>query len=41
MPKAAAEMDAAAKILPVTEMASLLINFAALPTRKLAGKPSV
>ncbi len=34
MPKAAAELDAAAKILPVSEIANQLINFVALPTPK-------
>jgi two-component system response regulator WspF len=38
MPKAAAEMQAAAKILPVHEVASELINFAALQTQKLGDK---
>jgi two-component system response regulator WspF len=41
MPKAAAEMHAAAKILPVNEIAGGLINFVALQTRKFTHKQSV
>jgi chemotaxis response regulator CheB len=41
MPKAAAELNAAAKILPLNEIASGLINFVALQPRKLIGKQAV
>ncbi len=41
MPKAAAEMHAAAKILPVNEIAGGLVNFVALQTLKLTDKRSV
>jgi two-component system, chemotaxis family, response regulator WspF len=38
MPKAAAELNAAAKILPLNEIANWLINFASHPTRRLTDK---
>jgi two-component system response regulator WspF len=38
MPKAAAELDAAAKILPVKDIAKGLINFVKAPTQKLMNK---
>jgi two-component system response regulator WspF len=39
MPKAAAELHAAAKILPLNDIANSLINFVTIPTRKLMEKP--
>jgi chemotaxis response regulator CheB len=38
MPKAAVELQAAAKILPVDEIANVLITFVTLPTSKLMEK---
>ena len=38
MPKAAAELDAAATILPLTEIAKGLITFVKLPTGKVLDK---
>ena len=41
MPKAAAELNAAGKILPLNEIASGLINFVTVQTQKLMDKQSV
>jgi len=38
MPKAAAELDAAARILPITEIAREVVNFVTVPRRKIMGK---